>query len=221
MDTRCFSDKELYREVYGSLSDFRRNKIDAYLYDKDKYLSMGAGYMLERGLRKLDVPLQYGHIDYGRDGKPKIKSKERVYHFNLSHSGVYAVCAFSSTEVGVDIQQMSDTVSDKMLRVGCSQREYKYLTELDEKRRRSEFYRLWTIKESYMKYLGSGLSISPSGIDTELKLPVAVWRGGVKQSVNFKEYVLDGYKLAACSGASAFAPDFKEVKLKKGDAIKI
>ncbi|MDE7464184.1 MAG: hypothetical protein K2M48_04050, partial [Clostridiales bacterium] len=147
MDTRCFSDKELFAEVYRWLSQYRRKKIDSCVYEKDKFLSMGVGYMLEVGMRKLDMPMQYGHIDCGRYGKPKLKTNDnvRVFNFNLSHSGVYAVCAFSSTEIGVDIQIMSQKVSDKALRVACSPNEYKRLCELNEEQRRNEFYRLWTV----------------------------------------------------------------------------
>ncbi len=210
-DTRCFSDKELFAEVYRSLSENRRNKIDAYKYDADKFLSMGAGYLLERGLRNFNVPLQVGHIEYGRDGKPKLRTGEHVYNFNLSHSGVYAVCAFSSTEVGVDIQKVSPSVSDRILRVACSPHEYLYLTELSGEECVSEFYRLWTIKESYMKYLGSGLSLPPTAIDVDLNLPVSLCLNGVKKRAFFKEYPLDGYRLTACSGIDLFCPTIKIV----------
>lgn len=211
MDTGCFADKELFAEVYRSLSQNRRNKIDAYKYDSDKFLSMGAGYLLERGLRNMNIPTQIGYMEYGRNGKPCLRSSERTFHFNISHSGVYAVCAFSTTEVGVDIQKKTPTVNDRMLRVSCSPREYVYLTELDGAELVSEFYRAWTIKESFMKYLGTGLSLPPSEIDIDFNLPVSVRVGGERKIAFFKEYPLDGYSLTACSGVDVFAPSVKTV----------
>lgn len=217
MDTRCFANKKLFDETYASLSEYRRNKIDSYLYDNDRYLSMGAGYLFEHGLKRLNVPQQYGSVSYGRNGKPKLKSKDWVYNFNISHSGVYAVCAYSTGEVGVDIQITSITVNDRVLRAGCTQREYAYLAGLDAEKQRSEFVRLWTIKESYMKYLGAGLAISPMELSSDMGQPVSLWLRGQKQNVFFKEYPLDGYKLTVCSGTNEFAPAFKEVKLAPSD----
>ncbi len=211
MDTRCFADKELFAEVYRTLSQNRRNKIDAYKYDADKFLSIGAGYLFERGLRTLKIPLQWGHVEYGRYGKPAMRTNDRVIDFNISHSGIYAVCAFSSSEVGVDIQKTAPSVSDGVLRVACSPREYKYFGKLDGAKRVSEFFRLWTVKESYMKYLGTGLSLPPSAIDITLNPTVSVRLDGAKKNVFFKEYALDGYCLTVCSDVDEFAQSFKMI----------
>ena len=213
MDTRCFADKELFAETYKTLSEYRRNKIDSYLYDKDKYLSMGAGYLFEQGLKKFNMPQQYGSVSYGKFGKPKLKTKDRVYNFNISHSGIYSVCAFSSGEVGVDIQIMSDVVSDKLIKTACTPLEQVYLAGLDEQKRRSEFFRMWTVKESFMKYIGAGLSVSPLAVRVELNPTITVWLNGKKQDAFFKEYNLDGYKLTVCSGTNEFANTWREVKI--------
>lgn len=182
---------------------------------------MGAGYLFEHGLKMLDVPPQYGHIEFGRNGKPRLKSKDWKYSFNLSHSGTYAVCAFSNSEVGVDIQQMAPVVTEKMMRVACTPREYLFLSKLDPATRRNEFYRLWTVKESFMKYLGTGLTIPPFELYTDFGMRIAVWLEGTRQNAYFKEYLVDGYKLTACSGERQFATDFKKVKLVPGKPAKI
>lgn len=213
MDTRCFADKELFAEIYGTLSPVRKKKIDAYMYDKDKYLSMGAGYLLENGLKAHALPPQQMHYEYGRDGKPGINDPR--LRFNISHSGVFTVCAFSGTEIGIDLQQMTKRVNPTAFGVACSPKEKKYLKALDRKKWTSEFYRMWTIKESYMKFLGTGLSLAPSRVDVNLEdFPLSVSLDGKKQNTYFKEYDVGiDYKLTVCSGRNDFAPNITVIRL--------
>lgn len=85
---------------------------------------------------------------YGENGKPYI---EPGPHFNFSHCKSAAVCAFSGSEVGVDIQKNTD-VSEGVIRRVCTEKEREMLTH------GGDFARLWTQKESILKYLGTGLS---------------------------------------------------------------
>ncbi len=214
LDTRCFDDKALYTDVYGKLSERRRNKVDSYRLDSDKRLSLGAGYLFEYGLRSSGMSALYAHVDYGKNGKPFIKGAPYI-HFNLAHSGVYAVCAFSQDEVGVDIEKVGET-RENIIRLACCKSECKRLMALRDEAQRSElFYRIWTIKESFMKYLGTGLSIPPEVIETDTDKRACVKVDGHKQDVYFKEYPLAGYKLTVCTGDDSFAPAIREIKPNK------
>lgn len=57
-------------------------------------------YVVKRLFPNAEHPLE---IAIAQGGKPYL-AKEPDIHFNLSHSGEWAVCAISSSPVGVDIQ---------------------------------------------------------------------------------------------------------------------
>ncbi|RKL64956.1 hypothetical protein CR203_23395 [Salipaludibacillus neizhouensis] len=101
----------------------------------------------------LDSNFQLAHNKYG---KPKLKNKNLF--FNISHSGVWIVCAVDSIPIGIDIEEMSYvdcSIAKKFLHID----EYYYIFDCKEKRKQIEsFYSMWTLKESYVKEIGVGLS---------------------------------------------------------------
>ena len=61
-------------------------------------------YVVKRLFPNAEHPLE---IAIAQGGKPYL-AKEPDIHFNLSHSGEWAVCAISSSPVGVDIQHCDE-----------------------------------------------------------------------------------------------------------------
>ena len=157
LDTEVYNDDNLYREAFDSLSLSRREKIKALRMRKDKNLSLGAGVLLDRGLKEYGLcerNMEYGFI---QNKKPVFLNAPDV-HFNISHSGTMAIAAFSDSPVGCDIEMCAKAdlkLSDRFF----TEREAELLHLLPEKERDGMFYRLWTIKESYMKYTGEGMSL--------------------------------------------------------------
>ncbi|MEE1164345.1 MAG: 4'-phosphopantetheinyl transferase superfamily protein [Lachnospiraceae bacterium] len=124
----------------------------------------------------LFTPEMLGHTE---DGKPFFPDLPQI-HFSLSHSGEYIACAFSDEEVGLDLQECSRprTSIFRIAKRFFSQAEYEAILALsadkaaescindsgsdspgnpDDPECLSLFYRLWSIKEAYLKYLGCGL----------------------------------------------------------------
>ncbi len=94
------------------------------------------------------------HLAVTEQGKPFLKGCENV-HFNISHSGSYAVCAVASAPVGVDIQKIGEykrTVAERVFN------EPELLRIEASKDKASEFTKLWTEKEAVLKMLGTGLA---------------------------------------------------------------
>ncbi len=97
-------------------------------------------------------------VSYGTNGKPYLEKHPDV-HFNISHSGDYIVCAVSGVEVGIDVERCrayNPGIAERFF----SKPEYADLMRLEEDARRDYFFTLWTIKESYLKALGRGLTKS-------------------------------------------------------------
>ncbi len=94
-------------------------------------------------------------IEIGAHGKPYFKDKTRFPFFNISHSGDYAVCAVATCEIGIDIQKIQ-SYSPRLLRRILTKQELLQLEQSEEKE--SFFCRLWSKKESYVKWSGQGIT---------------------------------------------------------------
>ena len=82
------------------------------------------------------------------------------FHYNISHSGDYVVCAYSAQPIGIDIQQIPDRARRASSIAGhfFSDREVAALQDLPDFEMRRLFTRFWTSRESYIKLTGRGLA---------------------------------------------------------------
>lgn len=92
----------------------------------------------------------------GKNQKPYLLNFPGVF-FNISHSGKMVVCAVSDKPVGVDIQQITPYKEKTAQRV-CNEIELKKIAESDDKA--SEFTKIWSKKEAFLKKSGDGIAIS-------------------------------------------------------------
>lgn len=158
MDTGLLEDETQFACAYQSLSRSRREKVDSFLYRKDKKLSLGAGLLLRQGLAARGIDEREAVLAYGVHGKPCLPEYPDIY-FNLSHSGEMAIAVFADSAVGCDVElvECADmAIAEKFF----SKNEYQYLAGFSDKRQQDEaFYRLWTLKESFVKATGAGLTL--------------------------------------------------------------
>lgn len=133
----------------------RRAKAVRYRFDEDKRLCVGGGLLLARMLREAgthDFTLAYGDFE-----KPFLANEPGI-HFNLSHSGSWVACAVSNTPVGVDVEVVCDH-GPVVARHCFKPCELEWLDRAQDAA--MAFTRLWTRKESFIKYTGTGLSRDP------------------------------------------------------------
>lgn len=165
INTDLLLDPEIYSFWYDKMPDYRKKKIDAYIPDTSKRLSLGAGIALNKALE--DIGITQYEVILNEHEKPYLKEYEDIF-FNLSHSGNVAICAISDRELGADVQQLK-TFSDSLIKRAFDEREISYIEstykEASEKSR--AYTKLWTIKESVMKYYSSGLSMDPIKIHVD------------------------------------------------------
>ena len=115
-------------------------------------------------------------VERGARGKPFFSEVPQC-QFNVSHSGMLAVCALDEAPVGVDIQVVKKR-RDAFLDRVCSERELDWLHRRGD--RAEDFTRLWAMKESRCKYTGEGLRRPISGISVPLpegEETVLEWEG--------------------------------------------
>ncbi|TGE38958.1 4'-phosphopantetheinyl transferase superfamily protein [Desulfosporosinus fructosivorans] len=135
------------------LSQERMMKVDRLGNNRDKILSILAYLLLLYGLKKEGRDTSLMEIRYNEYGKPFLWNTDSVC-FNLSHCIEGAACVISTFEVGIDIQEIRP-VNDSILKKVCSQTEIKTIKaaiNMD-----AEFTRYWTMKESFLKAIGTGI----------------------------------------------------------------
>lgn len=97
-------------------------------------------------------------VDCDEKGKPFIVG-ENLY-FNISHSEKFVLCACGGEQVGCDIQTVS-LYKKRVAERFFTAEESSFLEDCDDKDR--VFTRLWTLKESLLKYSGDGIG---GGLDS-------------------------------------------------------
>jgi len=104
----------------------------------------------------LEKPNQEIKLVFGKKGKPHIGNLKNI-HFNISHSGQYIVCAVGPNELGIDVERIRE-VNLRIAERFFSSSEIHDLMQLPEEERMTYFITLWTIKESFLKAIGRGLT---------------------------------------------------------------
>ena len=153
----ALNDDGLHARARERVTARRREKTDCFYARSDRNLSLGAGLLLDYGLRQLGIDAAAAEFITNGRGKPALKDHPEIC-FNLSHSGDHAVCAFSGLPVGCDIERIRP-VDLKIARRCFSEEECaEIFTQTDEEQRTAAFFRVWTRRESYAKAVGLGLA---------------------------------------------------------------
>jgi 4'-phosphopantetheinyl transferase len=109
----------------------------------------------------LKIPMQSVEFEYNEQEKPFLKNNQEQF-FNISHSGAYVVVCYSDRPVGVDVECIKKDRRKVAERFFTPQEINDIHQQESEEQQISYFYRLWTLKESYMKAVGDGMTMSLS-----------------------------------------------------------
>ena len=197
-DIAPLKEEAVFAEYYGTVSKQRKEKIDRMRSRKDKCLSLGAEILLQQACRDFGVSYRDETVAEGEYEKPFFSSGR--ISFNLSHSGERVMCIMSDREAGCDVQQIG-TPRLRVARRFFSASESALITSLTDPEEQADlFYRVWTLKESFIKCVGRGLSLPLSEFTMLLDREPA----GISQSIDDCEYTFgeydpgDGYRYAWC-----------------------
>jgi 4'-phosphopantetheinyl transferase len=130
------------------------NMIKLYLRRTELHASQAAHELLEEVLGISEKKLQYGP-----QGKPFLPEGPQ---FNLSHSRDFVGAAVSDGPVGLDLELVRPYFEKLPARI-FSPGELRWFRDRGETR--LDFFTLWTLKESYYKFLGTGLPGFPNGTE--------------------------------------------------------
>lgn len=160
--------------------------------DYHKYQRKLADELLDYGLQEMfQVDGTEKRIEKESNGKPFLKGMEQ-YHFNISNTDGMVVCAVSDMEIGVDAEKKKP-FRKGILRKCAGPGEKAYILEAEENVQQDLFFRLWTLKESYIKMTGEGMRIPLNEVEFDIieeeeDIQITCSKEGKFYQKNNKEY---------------------------------
>lgn len=181
---------EQFKLFFERMPKERQKKALRYIKKEDKQLCVAAFALLDYALKMNGYEIGEYELVEGETGKPYLKNLP--FEFNISHTSNAVACAVSQTQVGVDVQKKVSEYESVMRRVYCE-------NEIDlisnSKNAVDDFTRLWTLKESYVKCIGTGIS----DIISKYDFSTVVKNGGELYDHNFAVLDCGDYVLSVCS----------------------
>jgi 4'-phosphopantetheinyl transferase len=153
------------RMFLASLSDDEKAKAGRFVFGKDqrRFVTAHGALRLILGEYTGVGPSELSFAQ-GENGKPYLGSSPGGgdVFFNLSHSGDYTLIAVTKgLRVGVDIEGIRSNVEYlEMSRKFFSPSECAWLDRQPVSKQVVAFFRLWVVKEAFLKATGAGLSDS-------------------------------------------------------------
>lgn len=201
IDVTQFDNETLFQDKLKLLSPYRQQKIALLKHAKDRNRSLGAGIALDHALETYGLKEKSVEYEFGEWGKPSLKYQPNIY-FSLSHSGDYAICSIGDKAIGNDIELIKHgrlKVADRFF--AREELDWMYAVQ-DEEEITQRMFRIWTMKESFLKATGKGISL-PLGdfavIVDEEKGKIRVKHSYNARFYHMKEYAdIDGYRVAVC-----------------------
>jgi len=185
-------------EILESLWPERQEKALRQRESIKRKQSAGASLLLRWALKQRG--LESKALRYGDNGKPSVEG----ICFSLSHSGDMVICAVGDKPVGCDIERTAQA-HEKLAERFFAPAELEYLRSFSGDALNREFFRLWTVKESYIKMTGEGLMLPLSDFCVNIGREISVFRGGAAYPCRIKEYPLEAYALSVCTEDREFS----------------
>ncbi len=190
------------------VSPKRRERSEKFLFKADKARCLTGELLLRHALKNIDIKTPHVlDFTFNQYGKPSLANIDNI-HFSISHSGKWVLVGISSAAIGVDVERIH-TISDGLAQRFFSPDECMLLEDCDGHDHMLDmFYRIWVLKESYIKAIGKGMycpldafSVLPSDTDTaSLRL-----HDQSLPDMYLKEYSIGrGYKAAMASAIDRF-----------------
>lgn len=190
-------------------------RISKFVFKKDAKSSMIGRLMIRKVVSEyFNIPYKDVMLARSEKGKPYIAGRTDVDHFsfNVSHQGDYAVLAAQAhSRLGVDVMKL-ETRSDvasffQTMKRQFTQEEWQFIrSPSTDKEQLKVFFRLWCLKESYVKALGIGIGFEvgrlnfnlptvkiDNGVTTDTTLKID---GRAMPDWHFEEHFLDNHSIA-------------------------
>ncbi len=171
----------IYLERYEAPFGKKKRELEHEL--GKKLLLIGLKDLYGISFESQDQPV----IVKGEHGKPYLKDFPHI-NYNISHTDGLVACGIGDRQLGIDVERIRP-FRNTILRKVFSDAEKRHMDEIPESERSQYFFRVWTLKESYLKASGLGITVPLTTISFE-------W----KKEASFYQTMLKGdYVLSICT----------------------
>lgn len=153
-------------------------------------------------------------INFRENSKPSLIFPQNL-DFNISHSGDWVVCAISDKTIGIDVELIKNANINIAKRF-FTKEEFDYIVNHDEKNINEAFYRVWTLKESYLKAIGKGLTIPLNSFSINFNKEKIFVESQHNSCEKYCFKILNlgkEYIVSVCSGSNDFFDDIEVVDI--------
>jgi len=193
-------DPMLFERLSDRLEPEKKTRLKRFYREEDRLRGLFADLMIRDAISvKTGMKNHEMKFIQNEYGKPALKCHGDI-HYNISHSGVWVVGVIDDSPVGIDVEQVQPIDLD-ISKNYFSPDEHQDLMSKEDKF--DYFFTLWSLKESYIKILGKGLSHPLNAFSMKfLESGEIIMKVDGKRidDVFFKQYPLDKeYKMAVCA----------------------
>jgi 4'-phosphopantetheinyl transferase len=168
----------------GLCDDQERDRAARFFLEKDRRDFIAAHALLRSMLAFYGTfPAAQWRFIADPDGKPRIdlRSGGVALEFNLSHTRglVAGVVAAAGLRVGIDVEEIEPRKADfRTAEELFAPAEVRALMAMPPAERVAGFFRYWTLKEAYIKAVGSGLAMPLQSFSFTLVPPRITFEAG-------------------------------------------
>jgi 4'-phosphopantetheinyl transferase len=186
------------KTLLSAIDEKKRERLLKFVFWQDMHRSLFADLLIRKiMIEEYDLTNEEIYFTVNEYGKPNCDILND-FHFNISHSGDWVVCAVDKNPIGIDIEEIS-TIDLDISKNFFSDKEHNDLILSNNPF--DYFFTLWSLKESYIKFLGKGLSHPLNSFSMRFldeKIVIESY-DQILEKIYFKQYQIDdGYKMALC-----------------------
>lgn len=189
------------------VSDSCKEKAKRFRFAADRLRTLLGERLARRGicnrcgLSESDVTIERTKL-----GKPY--ALDLPCHFSISHSGDYVFCALSEQVLGIDAEQIRE-MDLSFAADAFSEEEVRLLSSESGAAKTRLFFALWTLKESYVKWLGTGFYRNPESYTIRISgTNASVYDTEMGETPNLRIYNLGDCTVSLCQSGSFFPQEF-------------
>ena len=145
-----------FDNAFNMMDEARKKAVLRMKFENDRRRSVLGESLARKGISKLcDIKEREILFDRTESGKPFV-TNARAF-FSVSHSKEMVVCAVDDQEIGVDAEFIRD-IDLSITRIACTEKDKEFIFSSDDKNEQiNRFFTVWTAKEAYFKFIGTGI----------------------------------------------------------------